>query len=362
VDGHERDDVVRYRQEKFLPAFADLDARTRKWTAENTGGEQHMPAPGERRTVVWFHDESTFYANDRRKQRWVHKSETAVPYAKGEGASLMVADFVSADYGWLRSPDGKEAARVLFRAGKAREGYFTNEDIVAQAQKAMDILQKHFPDEDHVLVFDNATTHLKRADGALSARRMPKGISKPGTNFGVEVSVLGDDGKPVYGRDGKIAKEKVQMSNGKFSDGSEQQFYFPAGHEHQGLFKGMAIILEERGIQGIKGKKAQCGKNFVCKPGSTDCCCRRILYNQPDFVNVESILEAACRARGVKVLFLPKFHCELNFIEQCWGCAKRRYRLFPPSSKEDDLEKNLIASLEEVSIIQMRRSVILFIA
>jgi hypothetical protein len=34
---------------------------------------------------------------------------------------------------------------------------------------AMDILEEHYPDEDHVLVFDNATTHLKRADDALSA-------------------------------------------------------------------------------------------------------------------------------------------------------------------------------------------------
>jgi hypothetical protein len=365
VDGHERDDVVRYRQEIFLPAFADIEARTRKWTQEGQQPNEPMPAPGGKRAVVWFHDESTFYANDRRKQRWVHKSETAVPYAKGEGASLMVADFVSADYRWLRSPDGLEVAQVLFRAGKARDGYFTNDDIVSQARKAMDILEKHFPDEDHVFVFDNATTHLKRADGALSARRMPKGISKPGTNFGVEVSVFGDDGKLIYGRDGKVVKEKVPMVNGMFRDGSEQQFYFPEGHEHAGLFKGMAIILEERGIEGIsgpKGKKAQCGKNFSCKPGANDCCCRRILYNQPDFINVESILETVCKARGVKVLFLPKFHCELNFIEQCWGFAKRRYRLLPPSSKEDDLEKNLIASLEDVSVIQMRRSAILLIS
>ena len=38
---------------------------------------------------------------------------------KGDGASLMVADFVSADYRWLRSPDGKESARVLFKAGSS---------------------------------------------------------------------------------------------------------------------------------------------------------------------------------------------------------------------------------------------------
>jgi transposase len=107
------------------------------------------------------------------------------------------------------------------------------------------------------------------------------------------------------------------------------------------------------GTTGPKSLKAQCGKNFSCKPGATDCCCRQILYNQPDFMNVPSILETKCKAQGFKVLFLPKFHCQLNFIEQCWGFTKRRYRLLPPSSKEDVLERNLINSLEEVTVIQM---------
>jgi hypothetical protein len=86
----------------------------------------------------------------------------------------------------------------LFKAGKARDGYFTNEDILKQTKRAMEILKKHFPDEDHVFMFDNATTHMKHADGALSARQMPKGISKPETNFGIEINVIGDDGKQVY--------------------------------------------------------------------------------------------------------------------------------------------------------------------
>lgn len=73
----------------------------------------------------------------------------------------MVADFISADYGFLRSPDGTEEARVLFPARAHREGYFTNEEILKQAAKAMDILKKYYPDKDHVFIFDNATTHLK---------------------------------------------------------------------------------------------------------------------------------------------------------------------------------------------------------
>ena len=40
----------------------------------------------------------------------------------------------------------------------------------------MDILDKYYAEEDHVLVFDNATTHTKWADGALSARSMLKSM------------------------------------------------------------------------------------------------------------------------------------------------------------------------------------------
>ena len=49
----------------------------------------------------------------------------------------MIADFVSADYGWLRGGDGSSAC-LVFRAGKERDGYLTNDDILEQAVKAMD--------------------------------------------------------------------------------------------------------------------------------------------------------------------------------------------------------------------------------
>jgi hypothetical protein len=248
---------------------------------------------------------------------------------------------------------------VLFKAGKARQGYFTNEDILSQAKNAMDILEEHYPDDKHVLLFDNATTHQKRADDALSARKMPKFTPAVGNNWGVETNIIGADGKPTYGPDGKILKTKVQMRDGTFADGSPQAFYFPEGHAREGVFKGMAVILEERGFAEASKLKAQC-KNFKCAKGATSCCCRRVLYNQPDFVNVKSNLEIICEARGFQVIFLPKFHCEMNFIEQCWGYAKRVYRQFPVTSKESDLEYNVLEALESVPLESMRRWGLLF--
>jgi hypothetical protein len=59
-------------------------------------------------------------------------------------------------------------------------------------------------------------------------------------------------------------------------------------------------------------------------------------------------------------MFLPKFYCKLNFLEQCWGASKRVYRLNPVSSKEEDLERNVIAALDSVSLKVMRKYVGLY--
>ena len=78
-------------------------------------------------------------------------------------------------------------------------------------------------------------------------------------------------------------------------------------------------------------------------------------FNEPDIQNVESILASDAKESGHQIVFLPKFHCELNPIKQCWGYAKRRYRLLPPSSSERDLQKNVVACLDEIPLITMRR-------
>jgi hypothetical protein len=184
---------------------------------------------------------------------------------------------------------------------------------------------------------------------------MPKFTPKDGKNWGVEVKMMGEDEKPVHGPDGKILKTKIQMADGTFADGSAQSFYFPDTHETSpGVFKGMAVILAERGYQNTSTLRAEC-KDFKCEKGATHCCCRRLLYNEPDFVQVESLLETTCKARGFGVIFLPKFHCEINFIEQCWGYAKRIYRLCPVSPKEVYLECNVLNSLNSVPLVSMRR-------
>ncbi|KAJ7799018.1 hypothetical protein B0H14DRAFT_3492027 [Mycena olivaceomarginata] len=86
---------------------------------------------------------------------------------------LMVADFVSADFKWLFGPKTGGRARVILRAGKNRDGYFTNDNILAQARVVLEILPEFGEDIEHVFVYGNATTHKKRAGAQVGLRAMP---------------------------------------------------------------------------------------------------------------------------------------------------------------------------------------------
>ncbi|EGO02428.1 hypothetical protein SERLA73DRAFT_150187 [Serpula lacrymans var. lacrymans S7.3] len=149
--------------------------------------------------------------------------------------------------GWLRSPNGKEQVCVVFKADKNCEGKQSN-----------GYCGEHYPDKEHIFVYNNAKTHLKRANSALSARHMPKFASKPDSNWGIDVNVRDDNGKPVYSPNGKPSKTKVHMEGATFADGTKQSLYFEPGHPQAGFFKGMAIILSERGFVAESNFRAQC--------------------------------------------------------------------------------------------------------
>src|SRR5882724_9587778 len=109
-----------------------------------------------------------------------------------------------------------------------------------------------------------------------------------------------------------------------------------------------------RNYTGFQKKKKRPGLKCPEK-GQTDCCYHWFLFNQPDFTMVESRLKTYCKSHGVEVIFLPKFHCELNPIKQCWGYAKHIYWYYPASSKEADLKHNMLMALETVPLESMRK-------
>jgi hypothetical protein len=145
------------------------------------------------------------------------------------------------------------------------------------------------------------------------------------------------------------------MRNGRLPTGEPQPFYFADDHPSMPeWFKGMETIIRERGLWPERGLAAQCPE-FHCPPGRTDCCCRRLLFTQPDFEAQKSQLQEVIEERGHICDFYPKYHCELNFIEQYWGAAKFRYRAAHRPATAADMEKAVKESLDNVPLLQIRR-------
>jgi hypothetical protein len=134
--------------------------------------------------------------------------------------------------------------------------------------------------------------------------------------WGVDVSVFGRDGKPTFGLDGKVLKMRVPMSNGWLNSAPQLLNFTPNnGSDCPLVFKGMIKILQERRINTARLKRECPG--LKCSNLDANCCAQQTLWNKPNFSNTRSLLEEHCEKRHIKVVFLPKFHCKLNFIKQC---------------------------------------------
>ncbi|KAF7324476.1 hypothetical protein MKEN_00488200 [Mycena kentingensis (nom. inval.)] len=214
VDGHERPDVVEYRDTIYLPAYFSYQDRV--WVHNDDGNIENPPL-GPRRVIFWYHDESVFYAHDRRRKTWVHKESTAKPYKKGEGYSYIVADYFSADFGWLKCPWTGRSARVSIKPGANRDGYFTNVEVREQARTAVALVKEIWPNYEHIFVYDNAPNHRKRPDDALSALNMPRAPSGSSAKF-PDANLMGKrkkqapDGTYVHDAHGKVEMEDVPMT------------------------------------------------------------------------------------------------------------------------------------------------------
>ena len=135
---------------------------------------------------------------------------------------------------------------------------------------------------------------------------------------------------------------------------------FPFDHpQHPNEPKGMQQVLIKRGLwrEGLIGDCKLCkGKNKDMDPKRTDCCIRRILSLQPDFIVQKSRLQDEIEKRGHICIFYPKFHCELNFIEMYWGAAKQYTREHCDYTWKG-LQKIVPEALDSVSLITIRHFV-----
>ena len=102
-----------------------------------------------------------------------------------------------------------------------------------------------------------------------------------------------------------------------------------------GRHKGAEYILRERALYPAAGLRGLC-QTANAHTDDNRCCCTRLLSSQADFSSECSMLQHLVEERQARstttglqyttarhlCLFLPKFHCELNWIERFWGASK----------------------------------------
>jgi hypothetical protein len=121
----------------------------------------------------------------------------------------------------------------------------------------------------------------------------------------------------------------------------------PPDHpEFPGIPKGMKQVLTELGLW--KEKLLMKCKGS-CDVEATVCCATRILDLQPNFKEQRSLIQEVIMAAGHLCIFLPKFHCELNFIEFFWGAMKKWLREYCDYTFQT-LQENLPKALASVEL------------
>lgn len=323
VDGHERDDVVAYRKVflRKMVALGFLNAGNAPTEEARSALPDDLECPSPTtidKTVIFFHDESTFQCNDDQPTLWATK-ETSVMRPKSKGAGIMVSDFICEQDGFLcftaeeyeaakvSDPNIRLQARQFLEYGESREGYWTSEKFMQQIEVAVKIAEMKYPKSQgwrHVWVFDHSSCHAAMADDSLD-------VSKMNVNPG---------GKQRKMRDG-------------WWDGKPQPMNYALG-----VPKGLRAVLQERGVD-TSGMNADA--------------MRTALGSHPDFKQQKTRVEDFLHERGHITILLPKFHCELNPIERVWAQAKRYTRAYCKYTMHS-LRANLTPALDSVSIDNVR--------
>ena len=160
-DGHNRSDVVEYRT-SFLN---ELDKKS--LTCDGNTQE------GKRPIIRVAHDESTLYANcDQTYMYFWGDDESNVLRQKSLGQSIMVSDFVNEVNRYVR--DGNNMACLALEISK--DDYFTNEHLLHQVEKTINIFEQVHPQASALFLFENAPSHRKMASDALRVEKVNVGL------------------------------------------------------------------------------------------------------------------------------------------------------------------------------------------
>ncbi|OAD73769.1 hypothetical protein PHYBLDRAFT_168203 [Phycomyces blakesleeanus NRRL 1555(-)] len=264
-DGHEREDVIAYRQK-----WAKRMMVYKKKMATFSENEETVVLPvlrsDEIEHVLVTPDESTFYANDGKDTMWLMEDENPIR-KKGPGMSLMI----------------RCKAVFSFDQSTNHKAYGQN----ALISSKMNLNDKEIEDDDPCSLRDTVFVR----NGVEEVQSM------------------------YYEKDEWFAKKSGQWVQNKVK--------YVKGVRH--ILEERGLWLEKDPYNPIKKWRLDCKSKDASE--DSKCCAHHFLASQPDFMSQKTALHEAVEDSGHIFELYPKFHCECNWIERYWGAAKREARL-----------------------------------
>lgn len=346
--------MVHYRNHIFLPQWEKYKRRLVVFKEDGTWEKPVTLLDGEKPLILITHDKSTFNANDEKRRIWMKNGHQLIrPKARGKG--IMVSGFLTPG-GRLRVPttisndellknpswpieNGLPVRDCMQCLEYGKDNYWTEDKMVEQTIKiVLPIFHYASPDCQALFAFDNASNHCAYAPDALVAAKMNR---NPG-------------GQQPLMREGFIHSKQLPQS-----------MVFSLNHPElklRGKPKGIEQVLRE---QGFWREKRTDGCAFLlqcpttkdrseCESIEENCCARSVLAAERDFLAQKGRLQEELEALNQKIIFYPKFHCELNFIEKFW-CATKWYARKNCQYSLIGLRKTIPKALDSVSTASINR-------
>ena len=139
----------------------------------------------------------------------------------------------------------------------------------------------------------------------------------------------------------------------------------PDGHALGGQQKGTVSVLRERGEATTDSSGRELNHQFcLCKTmgnlydfsrSDTGCCLMRKVALLPDFRAEKPRIFQTCEKHGGICIFLPAFHCELNFIERVWADVKRWIRKYHSDDKSLKMQQKMEHAIDRLPLATCRR-------
>ena len=314
-EGHERADVVAVRNQ-LVDYFSDRKHLYYTLTEKEESGEDMidyvMPMrqeDGSKRVALFSHDESTYRSGETSKKKWMFPGREPL-FQKGRMKSIMQSWFVlqhpigpyfqlsESEFilACVKYPDLNVDINSMYYKNEASAqivldgvNYFNNDTILEQFERLFQMIEfcEALKDHDIELLVDNATTHTAKAFNINDFRK--------GSGYDCPV-------------------ERIDW----FDENNNVRTLecFDEDEDGEPFSKGLFIIAKELNLIPESSKSAIYKLNDL----------KELLKRHPAFKEETKLEELARRFNNIKIIYLPKFHCEMSPIEGVWAFGKNKVR------------------------------------